>query len=718
VSDIIQMSQFADPRYIAGQSVTFDVAQFSPDGLEFVIVLKRGNLETDTNDYSLLLFTTINALRSPAPRVLETFSSSSNRPGIQKVSWISDHVIAFLGENPGEQQQLYTLDINSRRVHKLTNHSTSLCSYAIDGNDHRIFFTAEVPAESFLTDESRRNGVRVTTQFLSDLVAGTNRFDGYYRRELFTKGIRSGNEKRIDTGNPIAAPGDLFLSPDERYLIFKASIVNPPDEWGDYDDTSLRMWIREKHPPGVPSWVFSYVIMNTGTGESEPLLDAPLGSFGSADVAWSPDSHSILIAGTYLPLLRGDANEQARRVASYVAEVRIPGREIVPIAQRDLKLVQWNAAINRALFEASPRLSSVDIRGPLVAYEKTGQGWREVTATTADVNPGRPLRIQLEEDMNTPPKLVILDSSGQQRTVLLDLNPQLEHLSLASVQDIVFSASNGNKIQSGFYLPPDYIAGRKYPLVIQTHGWNPQRFWMDGPYSTAFAAQALAARDIIVLQLEENVNDMSTPEEPLREASAYEGAIDFLDERGMIDRNRVGIIAFSRPGLAVKYALTHSQFRFAAATIADGSDDGYFQYIALANAYPALAADSEGIIGARPFAAGLTQWMDSSPDFELEKVTTPIRIEVLEPETLFVNWEWFAGLSRLGKPVELIYLPDAAHMLVKPWDRLISQQGNVDWFCYWLKGEEDPDPDKAEQYARWRELRKLQEQNQRTAPKN
>jgi hypothetical protein len=35
----------------------------------------------------------------------------------------------------------------------------------------------------------------------------------------------------------------------------------------------------------------------------------------------------------------------------------------------------------------------------------------------------------------------------------------------------------------------------------------------------------------------------------------------------------------------------------------------------------------------------------------------------------------------------------------------------VDWFCFWLKGEEDPDPDKAEQYKRWRELRKLQSNN-------
>jgi len=31
----------------------------------------------------------------------------------------------------------------------------------------------------------------------------------------------------------------------------------------------------------------------------------------------------------------------------------------------------------------------------------------------------------------------------------------------------------------------------------------------------------------------------------------------------------------------------------------------------------------------------------------------------------------------------------------------------VDWYCFWLKGEEDHDPGKAEQYRRWRAMRVL-----------
>jgi hypothetical protein len=41
--------------------------------------------------------------------------------------------------------------------------------------------------------------------------------------------------------------------------------------------------------------------------------------------------------------------------------------------------------------------------------------------------------------------------------------------------------------------------------------------------------------------------------------------------------------------------------------------------------------------------------------------------------------------------------------------RQYAMQRNVDWYRFWLKGEEDPDPSKAEQYKRWRELRKLQD---------
>jgi hypothetical protein len=157
--------------------------------------------------------------------------------------------------------------------------------------------------------------------------------------------------------------------------------------------------------------------------------------------------------------------------------------------------------------------------------------------------------------------------------------------------------------------------------------------------------------------------------------------------------------------MPVKYALVSAKHLYGAAVVVDGDDAGYFQYIAFANRNPDLVTYFEHLYGTAPFGAGLHAWLSNGPGFKFEKVKTPLMAQAVQPYSLLVEWEWFAALSRLGKPVELLYMPEATHIIQKPWDRITSQQGSVDWFCFWLKGEEDPDPAKKEQYARWRAMR-------------
>jgi len=94
----------------------------------------------------------------------------------------------------------------------------------------------------------------------------------------------------------------------------------------------------------------------------------------------------------------------------------------------------------------------------------------------------------------------------------------------------------------------------------------------------------------------------------------------------------------------------------------------------------------------------------------------PIRFQRATATT--EEWEIYASLILQSKPVDLIFFPDGVHELEKPLERLASQQGNVDWFRFWLKGEEDPDPAKVEQYKRRRELRKLQEASESSRKRN
>ena len=97
-----------------------------------------------------------------------------------------------------------------------------------------------------------------------------------------------------------------------------------------------------------------------------------------------------------------------------------------------------------------------------------------------------------------------------------------------------------------------------------------------------------------------------------------------------------------------------------------------------------------------------------SPGFNLDKVTAPLIVVAEGPGSLLYMWEPYAGLRYLNKPVDLIMLNTDEHVLTNPSVRMASQGGSVDWFRFWLQGYEDPAPSKAEQYIRWRELRKMQ----------
>jgi len=139
--------------------------------------------------------------------------------------------------------------------------------------------------------------------------------------------------------------------------------------------------------------------------------------------------------------------------------------------------------------------------------------------------------------------------------------------------------------------------------------------------------------------------------------------------------------------------------------IADGVDESYLQYLLFSVGRPGEESEETQIYGAKPFGNGLKQWVDRAPSFHLDKIQTPLRIEAITPAAVLEEWEIYASLYQQGKPVQLIYIPRGQHILQKPLERMASQQGNVDWFRFWLKEEEDLDPTKAEEYSRWRQLR-------------
>jgi hypothetical protein len=125
-----------------------------------------------------------------------------------------------------------------------------------------------------------------------------------------------------------------------------------------------------------------------------------------------------------------------------------------------------------------------------------------------------------------------------------------------------------------------------------------------------------------------------------------------------------------------------------------------------------VSSEFDSLIGAKPFGEGLQQWLKRSPGFNLDKVSAPLLVVASGPRSLLWMWEPYAGLRYLKKPVDLIVFNTDEHVLTNPAVRMASQGGSVDWFRFWLQDYEDPDPAKADQYTRWRALRKMQVGNE------
>jgi len=230
-------------------------------------------------------------------------------------------------------------------------------------------------------------------------------------------------------------------------------------------------------------------------------------------------------------------------------------------------------------------------------------------------------------------------------------------------------------------------------------------FLTDGLYPTAFAARHLASVGFVVLQNKKKQDTLSEAD-PQVHLEGYRSAIESLDAAGMVDRNRVGVVGFSWTCWYAVNALIKDPKLFAAATIADGLDNSYMQYLVFGVGAHPILRQMERIRETSPFGDGLKKWMEEAPGFHLDQVQSPVRIEAINPSSALQEWELYASLRIQKKPVDLIYFPHGTHIHQKPLERLESQQGSVDWFRFWLQGYEDPDPTKETQYERWRALQR------------
>lgn len=710
VADSIEMTHFIDPPENDGTARP----QFSPDGKSFLIVTEKGSVGSNLREYSLIIYSTSEAGTKPVQ--VAVFRSSSNRDGISQARWLTNESIAFVGENPGETPQVYVVNCRTLKIQKLTSDVFGVVTYDVSSDATTVIYTAHCGGNEAEVKHRDQHGFAISNEQLADLISGEwQRPTSLFQTYILT--TSNGKVQAVHGDSFVARFWELkiWLSPDGKYAITERPVSPIPESWETYEG-----WVgAEAHNLREPAHLtFQFgalseaMLVTTATGDITALTDAPLAN--PFTVLWSLDSRSAIVGGTYLPLENSEKDELVRRRAlSVVAEFSIPSRSfrrIADIPKNQLWYLERGTTGDRFIVRTREEFKVL----ATLVYRRKGGEWIEDVGgyVPGEIHPD----VRITQALDQWPRLVVADSAISGQRVINDPNPQFQHRRFGRVQTIHWSGKLGEAWVGGLVYPTNYASGARCPLVIQTHGFNPDRFLLDGPFTTAMAAQELANNGIAVLQIGETPLDEEVslkPEEGKAYLSAYESAVDYLDKLGIIDRSRVGLIGFSRTSYHVKYVLAHSRYHFMAATATEGIDFGYWQYISEEN-LPIFEVAYQNMYGGPPWQGNWKPWMEHSVSFNFDKIHTPLRLEAeYNPEGILEEWETFAALRELNKPVDLIFIPHGDHPVVKPWERMTSQQGNVDWFVFWLKGEEDSDPAKAEQYARWRALRELQNDNDR-----
>ena len=692
VADSILLTEIGEPwDDLLGR----DVAHYSPDGSHFVVVTRTGNIASDSVDYALLMYTAEASGKISAPRILTTVSSTSNSPGIADLKWYDNDTVLFRSASGSKPMQLNSVSIRAGTIREKIVADTAIAAYGVNSNGSIVFLAQPQPAQLW-NEKTLREGLVISNELLSDLLAGhsldndeSGTVSPYELRVL----DKDGTSRRVSTANYKPLPASPVVAPDGAHAVIQAWVdkasVNPT--WAPY---------RGRMAAGVSP--AGYVLADHKKMSSRLLLDAPMSEFLHANVVWTSNT-TVAIASAHLPLsMVGGGDPEL----IYAIEVDIEAPSVTVISRGLYRLREWDTATQTLTLEradrvggiATPAVTSV---GGRITFIKQGRKWVRIAARESPLR-SRP-KVVVRQGINLPPSLIAESNAGR-TAILLEPNRRLSSVQLSPVEEISWLGDGDRAVTGGLYLPPGHVKGKTYPLILQTHGWFGKRFSMDGLSSAAYSAQALAGKGYAVVQVPDIGRWEGTAEEGPRNMALYESAVDYLGGRGLVDRDRIGILGWSRTGYHVRYALAFSRIRYGAAVIADGMDGSYGQYISLLNRGPPDQEVYEAINGGVPFGSGLQQWTESASGFNLHRVRTPTRLLTFSPPVLLCNWEWFVGLRRLGTPVEHVWLKDAAHAPIKPSHRLVAQQGTVDWFDFWLNGDERADGDVA-QYERWRQLR-------------
>lgn len=286
----------------------------------------------------------------------------------------------------------------------------------------------------------------------------------------------------------------------------------------------------------------------------------------------------------------------------------------------------------------------------------------------------------------------LYDIKNQKSTMVADpYNDRLSEMTLGKAEDWNFTNSAGTEIKGSCYLPPNFDASKKYPMIVYYYGGtSPTSRTFEGPYPAhVFASQGYV---VYIIQpsgatgfgqkfaaLHVNAWGKRTAEDII------EGVKQFVKEHPYVNDKKIGCVGASYGGFMTMYLQTRTDIFAAAVSHAGISSissywgEGYWGYTyssgASAHSYPWNNPDL---------------YVKQSPLFSADKVHTPILFTHGTVDTnvpIGESIQMYTALKILGRPAEFIQVKDENHGVMNYKRRVEWNNSIMAWFAKWLKDD-------------------------------
>jgi len=282
-----------------------------------------------------------------------------------------------------------------------------------------------------------------------------------------------------------------------------------------------------------------------------------------------------------------------------------------------------------------------------------------------------------------PAELAVMDKRGQSR-LLTHLNEDLlAHKTLGKIEELhVASSFDGRDVEGWILYPPNYEAGKKWPLILEIHGGPVANY---GPrFSTE--VQLYAAAGYVVVYMNPRGSDSYGAEfvnlihhnYPSQDYDDLMTAVDTLIERGIADPQQLFVTGGSGGGVLTAWIVGKTD-RFRAAVVAKPVINWTsFNLTADGPAY-----FSRYWFGAFPWEDQEQYWR-RSPLSLVGNVTTPTMLLTGESDyrtPIGESEQFYLALKLRQVDSAMVRIPEASHGIASRPSNLIAKVVNIlGWF--------------------------------------